>query len=307
MRNWYQTYKYSMALEPGAWRNEETPARLQEDQNVKWTPYGKVVQKHNIDDLQEKYDGIHLTDSILLASVYANYKSSKNDPPVIVSIYANTLTKQIDVDGERKKSEIQEYINYNKNSWTELLDDMDSLMEELQNDCDFDNNDTDSTDMRDILQSQETQSIPCSIVSDMETLTFQEQQNYIQRLIDGNISDTLIIKHVNQYRVKETINLNQIHQISTCDRFSTDMNHDFENMTRQELKNNGIKKINGQFVNENGEKILSIEDLNYDFLNLKTIYSNPQSQKESLTYHGTSLSRIKKAFPELNSYFSGKS
>jgi hypothetical protein len=305
----FNLYKVTKALDPRAWENELNPARLRQHQDIAWTPYGKVHQRQNQKELEEKYSGVHFAFTPELAALYAENKATKDDPPVLIEIYKQDLPMKADVDAEAdeslkyylidKKTELQNILNLN-------IEDKEKI-DLIFNDLEDDNMgwQTDGTDL-----IQEHQTIPPVAISNYLRENQDRILQIVQSLIAGNIPEDLKIAVIGQFRVMHPIISGRVKAIYLIPfvKIDEDMGKDPWEMSDEEIEEEGWQKNDkGEIVDEDGRLIISAESIMYhSWLNMNKIYEDKQMNLPGMeiddsntVWHGTTLGRAKQAFPDL--------
>lgn len=313
--NWY---KIAMALDPNAWEYEENPARLTEDKDYVVVPAGgrkyKVPQKPQ--NLENKYKGVHFTDAKELAAIYACYKSSLQDPPVLIELDPVDFQKEPDIDAALDQR-LTFYLEEKKKEWNAILESsatneekFDAIIEDLDGDnMDWGNSD-DISDVGDVVIEGNQSTPPILLETYFRKFTPEQALQQVQEILNGNIPSQLMIEAINQYRIMQPVGgqrVKAIYQIPLMD-FSIEVNESsylYDGMEDEELEEKGYKKVGDDVYTEEGKLVPRYEDLGYsDWISMKPLYVNnqmsfPQFSSEESTWHGTSLSRAKRAFPDL--------
>lgn len=307
-------YKKSMALDPDAWQYEENPARLQKDLDEVKLPWGtKIKQPQNITDIKNKYRGVHLTNSDNIAAIYANGKATKDDPPVLIEIDPIELKRHLDVDAQVDYA-LEGYIDGRKREWVELLQDNDpeviseTFRDNLDSDSSYWESSGDIQDMDDIIAEQDRPIPPQVIANYIGDKNDVQTVQILRDLVSGKIPPELHMSIVNQFRVLNPITLDRIKGIYQIPfvNMSEEYNRDYlDDLSPEELEKKGITKGEDEYYDKEGRMLLSYEDIDYNgWLSFTPIYQNQQTYFEGMSseesvWHGTTLSRVKMAFPEL--------
>jgi len=307
-------YKKALALDPNAWKHEQNPARLQKDLDRVKLPWGTTVfQPQDEFDLENKYKGVHLTNSDEIAAMYANGKATRDDPPVIVEIDPIELTKQLDVDAQHDYA-LDGYIDGRKSDWKKLLEENDpeviaeTFRENLDTDLNFaDWGSGEIEDTSDIIMNKERPCPPSLIMDYIGDKSDDQVVQIVRDLVSGNIPHEMQIASVNQFRVLDRIQLDRVKGIYQVPfvNLSKEGNFDYwDDLSEEQLAEEGIVKSGDEYLDEEGRQILSYDDMNYGWISYSPIYENKQAYFEGMSsqesvWHGTTLSRVKMAFPEL--------
>jgi len=319
--NWY---KKAMALDPEAYKTEPSPARLQQHQDISYgfNPYtGKTISIPQIQDqnqIDAMYSGVHFAFTPEHAALYACGKATKDDPPVIIEIEPKGLRQQPDVDAMLDQS-LTYYIDEKRSDWSSMLqsgEDIETIADNLHEDIDDDVQnwtiEGDINDTADDIVMQQQIPIPPYVIRELIVKKSPQRiVNIIGQLVDGSISNKLLIKIVGQMRVNNSIDSSRvkaIYQVPWID-LSAQATDDIYSMDEEQLEDfleeKGWHMENEDVINENGQIVPSYESLLYNqWLSLTPLYTNKQmyfkgyTSKDSV-WHGTTLSRAKNAYPDL--------
>ena len=306
-------YKTAMALDPDAYANEENPSRLGKDHPVQWSPYGMVQNKVNPEIIHQNYQGVHFTDEEEIAAVYACVKATKDDPPVLIEVYSTGMDKQLDIDAIVNR-DLDEFIDNKRLEWQTIINsDIDDeeksskITEDLENIM-MDNDSGDNiNDANDFVANKTKGVAPWVIANILKDKNDQQIVAYINDLISRNIPKELLIAMVNQFRIMTPVGssvVKGIYQIPLVD-FDIDPHEVDENMSDEDLEEKGWHKDGDDIKTEEDKLVVGFESLENGWWLKKTpLYVNnqmrlPLNEEESTTWHGTSLSRAKQAYPEL--------
>ena len=303
---WYDIYKSAFALDPDAWSYDAVPHRFQSDHDVVWTPYGGIRQKQNEDQLKNKYAGVHFTFSPEIAAVYASGKASKEDPPVIVEVNVDGMQHLPDADA-MNEYEVDTYINEKLGIWEEFLQRLDDgkidestcsdeILNNVREDEDFFEYGQEGEaydDISDIIVRNQKLSGQRIVQDYLEMLTEDQIVNTIRAIIGGQIPDQLTINAVNQFRVIESVQADRIIAIYKIPWIN------FSEIRSQHEDDEDFTVQDEVMYDIDGRIVLDYEDLDYNWLELTPIYQNNKMATDSPAFHGTSLFRVKLAFPEL--------
>lgn len=309
--SWYSKTKQAMALDPNLWRTDPDPHRLPEHRDVQRTPYGNFRQPQEIEKLEFWYSGVHFTDSLELAAAYAQGKSSQEDPPVVIEVYRDTLTPIPDVDAVNFSDSV--HVALSEGEFSEILDneELDSgekfsqILNKLQKNLEYSDGNNEDEDPADFVAGEARDTAESAVMSYLQNISDYDQAiNEFRAMLNGHIPDKILISMANQFRVMTAIESDQVHAIHQIPRVNLD---DFKNlyqleeMDEEELEDEGVTKIGKDFFDDDGRLLLDYEFLEYGSWVKKTpLYQDKKQTSESdLTYHGTSLSRAKSAYPEL--------
>jgi len=307
--NWYRK---SMALEPGTYKTDPNPHRQQRHQEKLKTPMGLIYQKQNPDQIDSDYGGVHLTDSIEMAGVYANNKSTIDDPPVIIELYKEGLQGIPDIDAKSESVTFSDFMMENKVTFESVVNDdtltsqekVEDIVEMLEQCIDF----SDGSEVEDPVDSISAQSVNTTeraLLYYLQSFSDPDQSLLaLHSLINGEIPDKILIFLVNQFRVMSPIGSEKVHSIYKMERVNLEEFRDWEHlnmMDEEELEDAGITKVGDQFLDDEGRHFVGYEDTDYGhWLVTELIYQDPtQNVSSDYTYHGTTLSRAKSAYPEL--------
>lgn len=300
----------SKALDPGMWRNDSSPHRLPEHHDVIRTPYGKIRQEQEIEALEFNYAGVHLTDSFELAAVYANGKASRDDPPVVIAIDRSALSPVPDIDAKNYASEVCDVLGQRSGEFNEILSDkeIDSslkvklIVDSLEEDRDYE---SDYSDEPDELIARKARGTVENVAAEyLKGISDSDKcLEEFRSLLNCNIPDVILINMANQFRVMKPIESDiviSIYQVALVNLNRFMSRYALSEMDDEELESDGITKIDDEFYDDDGRMYLDYEDIEYGYwTNKKLIYNSNKKNDTSLTYHGTSLSRAKLAFPEI--------
>jgi len=311
--NWYTKYKMAKALDPDAWSYEENPARLTRDRDSVPSPFGgRILQPQDQKKLEINYRGVHLTPSFNNAVIYANIKSTQEDPPVVIEIYGDDLKKELDVDAKFDYA-LDTYLDDKRKEWSELLkkeEDPSTIVEEIKEGI-YRDKEGWEINSEDFLEQivEEERPIPPSVVEDYLNGFLSDKYiiEEIKKIISGKIPNELRITSVQQFRVMKPIVDERVKAIYQVDRINFDQSYNIESleeMDDEELQEEGIIRIaDGKYTDEDGRKLLDYEDIYYsNWANQRPLYIDKQqrfSETSETVYHGTSLSRARSAFPIL--------
>ena len=312
--NWYKILK-AMPLDPNAWKNDPDPHRLSKDQDYVVSPYGGVIrQKQDINKLEKIYKGNHLTFSPIVAAIYANNKASKNDPPVIIEVDVSNLEKSADADASIDYS-LDIYLSDKIKDWSEILEKLDeneinidefddAIKKTFENDIDY--MDESEEDLIDFIY-QQNKPLPNDIVEDeISSLDGYDLEKFIRKIVNEGIPEEWAIKSINQFKVMNEIDLDRlkgIYKVPFVD-FNKRFKGNIDSLDEEELEYYDyevVKDKNGDdlLINSEGRMVLDDEMLAYDgWFEMSPIYLNDKIEGES-AWHGTSLERVKKAFPNI--------
>lgn len=302
--NWY---KKSRALEPGAWRGDPDPHRLPRHQDFAKLPWGSIRQRQDPNVIEKYYHGIHLTDSLELAAIYANGKSNQEDPPVVIELYKRGLKELPDADAMETANDVRDVIQYSELKNILLSESsVEEKEEQIQNlfDDPYFEEQNDTMDLSDIITQKERGSIVIVLRDYLQSFSGEELIRIAQDLLNGNIPSKILISIVNQFRVIKPIGDKKVHAIYQTNRVNLeeDFNRDqYEDMTDEELAEENITRKGDEYFDDDGRLLISIESAEYGWwIEKKIIYQDSRPSKDTeYTYHGTSLSRAKNAFPKL--------
>jgi hypothetical protein len=298
-------YKEARALDPGMWQQDTAPHRRMEDHPTAWTPYGHVVQNQDQNRLLELYFGVHLTDSIEYAAVYANSKSSNNDPPVIIEIDEEGLEQLPDVDVAANTA-FEDYVSNSSEEWRRVLNSeisvdekAETLVSSIFDDAQFweDDGSGYGSDVAEYVRAMH-EGIPPSILSDvLSGKTSEQVVGIISDFFNNGIPLSYSIAVVRQFRVNTEVGSDRVVAIYQIDRFSDD----FKDYNDEDADFDEEDEEDSDFEPEtdNSPPKISREDLDYSWPELKEIYHSSVPHSGSVVYHGTSYARAKQAFPDL--------
>lgn len=309
--NWY---KKALALDPQAYKTEQSPARLQQHMDSVKTPFGTILQPQKEEELDAYYRGVHFAFTPEHAAMYACGKATAEDPPVVIEVDASGLKQEADADAMLAKDVIY-YLEEKQTTWNQILqsgEDKETIAEEIYQDVDNDNQgwerDSDARDVNADVMLQKNMAIPPSIILDMIQGKMADQIiSFIDGLLSGDIPEEMLIKAVGQMRVNKKIDstrVRAIYQVPWID-FSTSIETGLYDVDEEYLEEKGWHKDGDEVKNENGQIIPDYESLEYDqWLTLTPLYKNNQMSFEEFygetsVWHGTTLSRAKIAYPEL--------
>lgn len=310
----------AMPLDPGAYAKEPKPHRLMRHLNVAPTPYGAIHQKQDADELEELYYGVHATQSPELASVYANNRGTKDDPPVIIE-FATTKQWQPDVDAARHyidhihdkvlemeglKEAILEFERTNNVDWEYIND----VLEEIQNDKEWPDEVEGDENWKDLDTKLQRSSNRGTLSSLAEFfMTFYREDDERQQTFDhhipryllgfyewylvplvtgeGTMDSRITAWFLNQMRFMEPIEEDEILAIYSVERYNPEVveYNDYDEETEPAEED------------EEGRRIVTIDDMDYWTPSRKLIWKSPNKEKKNVPvyYHGTSLSRAQMA------------
>lgn len=299
----YTLNKIVAPLDPNAWENEPNPARWRQHMDNVPTPYGTIHQKQNPKEIENMYHGVHLTSNENLAALYALNKSSEEDPPVIVEIDPIWHNKKKDVDANIEYNKITAYIDGIKDGLLKILkgggrliNQKEKILDFLDNQASFYTMENEGTTVVDIIQHAEEAYPPMVIYNHLKDLSPQRFIKEVNLLLKGKLSDDLLIKSVQQYRISEGVPSERVKAIYKLQYIDPNMD------------------VNEQYYDEDEEDEEDEEEDRYmpdydDIYNgswstRETLYKNNQQYLEGFSsdesvWHGTSLSRAKQAFPDL--------
>lgn len=312
--SWYRKHIESMALEPGAWQGDANPHRLQRHHEVVSAPWGKVKQRVDPQELQSVYTGVHLTNSFELAAAYANSKSnSDQDPPVVIELYDEDFDKLPDADANEIRLDIQNIMGEKRSEFGLIIsgkssdeEKVEHIIQDLTTDIEMSEFRGDSSDPSDIIFEKERPLAERAIILYLEKMSdYKQVIMAIQSMIDGNIPDEVLISAANQYRVMYPIGHEKVHAIYSIVRTNLEDYtniYQLEQLSDEDLEEEGITKSGNEFFDSRGRKLVDIESVeNGWWIEKSLLYQDPHapSRTDNFTYHGTSLSRAKQAYPNL--------
>lgn len=308
--NWYRK---SMSLDPNAYSTEENPSRLGKDQPAQWTPYGVVHNKVNPETIYQNYQGVHFTDEDELAAVYACMKATIEDPPVLIEIYSNGMDKQLDVDAMVNR-DLDFFIDNKRLEWQTIINsDMEDeeksekIMEDLDNAAMYGDTENEINDATDYIDYKTKGVAPSVILNMLQNKDAQQIVAYINGLVSRNIPKELLIAMVSQFRIMTPVGssvVKAIYQIPLVD-FSVDPNEVKGDMSDEDLEEQGWHRDGDEIKTEEDKVVVGFDSLENGWWLKKTpLYVNkqlrlPLNEEENTTWHGTSLSRARQAYPEL--------
>lgn len=286
-------YSKAMALDPNAWETDPNPHRIRDDSPVVWTPYGRIHQKVDTSEIASKYTGVHFTDSIEYAAVYANNKSSKDDPPVIIKIDPTGFERLPDVDATADTS-LDDYIHEMwQSTWADIIhsktsveEKADEIISSIQSDVEFGREYGDVIDnVVDYVQETFKNLAPQVILNTFDNRTDEEIIKMIINWVKNGSPPELRIAITRQFRVMNRIESNRVVAIYQIERFSEDLSQ---------------MSLEGDEYDDEGRRVLDYETFDYGWPDLKTIYKNPNPPSgHDPVFHGTSYKRAKQAFQDL--------
>ena len=305
-----------MSLDPNAWEYEQNPARLQKDLDRVKMPWGTTIpQPQDPTDLENKYKGVHLTNSDEIAAMYANGKATRDDPPVIVEIDPIELKKQLDVDASFDYA-LDGYIGGRKSDWQKLLQEEDpeviseTFRENLDSDLNFADWGDEIQDPADIIMNKERACPPSLILDYIGDKNDEQTVQILRDIVSDNIPIEMHMSSVNQFKVLDPIHLDRIKGIYQVPFVNLSKEGDLEyldTLTAEQLAEEGVTKVGDEYLDEEGRQMLGYDEMNYGWISYTPLYENKQAYFEGMSsqesvWHGTTLSRVRQAFPEL---FSG--
>ena len=313
--NWYNLSKKS-ALEPDAWQWHENTHRLLRDMPTVKTPFGTIPQKVKPQqDLAQDYQGVHATQDIQLAAVYANSLATPEDPPVIIEI-TNTQAWENDIDAINDALDsgiifddwfghldydIQDAI---KNRGRRDIEDVVSdIMDDIANIdlTGYDDDDWDgSQGVSDVISSNAKRKWPSSFMEywqhyygDKAVLAFYHY--FLEPILEGSNEVDTRYKGwmVNQMRFMNPVPEEQISAIYTFQPFEDEINDDWKEDSDEENEEE-----------DNYKQKLTYEDLDYGGISPTKVWQNTTTshlfpEAFDTYYHGTSLSRAMVSLPGL--------
>jgi len=309
--NWYKKAQ----LDPNAWEFHDNTHRLREDLPFVTVPYGgpgtmaRMPQERKPrEQLEERYYGVHVSQSPEVAAIYANGISNKQDPPIILEI---TTSKGWENDIDAQKSfaltfveELSDptltFLDYNipqkikeeglsKDTILDIMIDISNL--------DYYDEDDSSGDfsISDIILRNKKRQAYSSIVDYFENYYGDKQEEmFYKKFIlpifykQGELDDRLRGWIINQMRIMDVIPQEEITAIYTFEPYSEKINMHGEEPD----------------ADEEGRIIYNYEDLDYGAPKMIEIWrnKNPQliPQVFDTFYHGTNLNRAKQAYPQMS-------
>ena len=312
--NWYRK-SIIAALEPGAWKEEESPARLVKDLPAVTMPWGgKVFQPQDLTQLQSKYEGVHLTPSAEIAFIYANTKASEDDPPVIIEIDPTELEKELDVDATVDFL-VSGYIDGMKNEWGEIIEQNENyedaaseLLESIDRSADMMETYEGTYDVSDIISAEAMRYVPSVLNDYLMGKDDNEVVAIMGSIVQGNIPKEVYINTLQQFRVMHPIisdRVRGIYQVPWANLGTSSNIGNIYEMDDEQLKEEGYERSGDNIYDKEGRLIIDYEDVMYGhYLKLTPLYVNKQAyfkgmEGEESVWHGTTFKRAQQAFPDL--------
>jgi len=339
MPNWLQ--KISMPLDPGAWSYEESPHRLQQHQPFVIMPgFGtggytyKIPQPQDPTKLEKDYYGVHVTQNFNLASIYANNRATKDDPPVVIELatdkqwepdvdaiktlditnYADEKIKEI----EGLEEQIQKFQASGQVDW-EYITEVFSEVEDMQDIDDYygwENEELLTETVSEEL-AKNVKKIAPNIVADFflsfygtadsKQLKFEFYipeylrafyYYYLVPLFYGGAHDNRLDAYfIDQMRFMEAIEDEEIIAVYQTEWWKDEIYDPYRGFQEEEPE--------PEEQDEEGRTLLDLEEVMYFSPSSKAIWESPYTEQIKRNpqvqtyYHGTSLSRAKKALPNL--------
>jgi hypothetical protein len=149
---------------------------------------------------------------------------------------------------------------------------------------------------------------PVIIKDEIEGLNGLQAVELIRRVSNGDIPGNWYIEATNQFRVMESVGserVKAIYKIPLVD-FGSIYSGDIYAISDEDLEDNNYSKDSeGNVINEEGKMVLDHEMTETgNWMSMEVLYENKQLalqgfSSEQSSWHGTTLSRAKMAFPEL--------
>jgi hypothetical protein len=297
--NWFK--RISMGLDPNAWDMHGTQHRLVNDLPIVDTPFGIIPQKtRSLEDLEKDYKGVHTTQSIQMAAIYANDIATPQDPPVILEI---TTPQQWfpDIDVSHHFLNYSDWLGYLPYNVKEKLEE-EGVKEEVIEDImdDFERIDLEPEepdiydDAGDIIFRQNQRKFPSAVIEYYDSQyedrsvwafynTFILPLVYNQGYMDANLDAWLI----NQMRFMNEIPDEQVVAIYTFPIFSSEISHEESE------------------IDERGRPKWDYEELTYGIPEMREVWRRPKQyllfpEAFDIFYHGTTRNRALQALPSLS-------
>ncbi len=310
--NWYKKTQ----LDPEAWDIHDDIHRLREDLPFVTVPYGGPGARARIpqerkprEQLEERYYGVHVSQSPEIAAIYANGISSKENPPIVFEI---TTSKgwENDIDAQKSfaltfleelASETLNYLDYDVSQKIKEEGLSESTIQDIMVDISnidyYDEGDTSGDfSVSDIILRNQQRISFSSIIDYFENHygNNQEKMFYKKFILpvfyhQGGIDDKLRGWVVNQMRIMNAIPQEEITAIYTFKPFSEEINTDWEDKRE---------------VDEKGKVMYDYEDIDYGVPKMIKIWENKNPKLIPKVfdayYHGTNLDRAKQAYPQMS-------
>jgi len=227
-------------------------------------------------------------------------------------LYKEGLQGIPDIDAKSESVTFSDFMMENKVAFESVVNDdtltsqekVEDIVEMLEQCIDF----SDGSEVEDPVDSISAQSVNTTeraLLYYLQSFSDPDQSLLaLHSLINGEIPDKILIFLVNQFRVMSPIGSEKVHSIYKMERVNLEEFRDWEHlnmMDEEELEDAGITKVGDQFLDDEGRHFVGYEDTDYGhWLVTELIYQDPtQNVSSDYTYHGTTLSRAKSAYPEL--------
>lgn len=304
--------KTASPLSPDSWQMHENTHRLPSDHHSITTPYGRFHQQSRPQDqLKNDYEGVHTTQDLQLAAVYANSAASADeDIPVIIQI---TTSKgwENDIDANNAMGaefygiidSLQDLNIQQRMKGKFNLENVIELMEEIQN-IDYFTEGEASDDPDELIAREARNNHPRVVVDffdyyygDKAPIAFYNKfvlPVYFKR---GQIDNRIGAFLMSQMRFMQEIQDEEITAIYTFQKYdSNNLKSDFMDDEDEEQEDND---------EEETPKLrqLSYENIINGWLDINKVWEKPHSplipEVYDTYYHGTTLNRAKQALPEM--------
>jgi hypothetical protein len=313
-----------MPLDPNAYLYEPKPHRLTQHLEAVPSPWAAlhgvekmIPQRQNPEEIAQLYTGVHATQDINLAAIYANNRGSADDPPVVIE-FATSQQWEPDVDVtspnfnidhiHEKVMEIpglaervKEFEQTGNVDWEYIQD----VFDEVESDDEWPDLYNEGTDdiNEQIMQSAQRGTL-ASLAEFFKTYYAEDENQqafdfhvprYLQGFYewyllplfsDGTMDARIDAWFLNQMRFMEPIEENEIVAIYKVRRYNPEI---WDPETRED---------NHKETDDEGRDLISQDDFGYWQPSLKIIWESPDAvilRKHHTYYHGTSLSRARQA------------
>ena len=307
--NWWKKswFYHTAALEPGAWDMHETTHRLTRDQPNVTMPWGggfKIKQTVRPQgELEQDYYGVHVSQDLSLAAVYANNISSRENMPIVFEISTfQSWDTDIDanVEGYNPLDELEEHLGYDVAE--KLREEGESAVSEIMSDIQnieiYDDGDGDPyANLSDHISEQAKNRHPSVIVNYFEsTYPDDSEVAFLEKFLkpvflgEGELDNKFQAFVINQMRFMEPVYKQGIAGIYTFEPFYL-----------------GEAEFDGPEYTEEGKRQYLYDDVSYGSVpDVKQIWQNPQLELFKIFktyYHGTNISRARQSMPEFESSY----
>lgn len=312
----------AMPLDPNAYATEPTPHRLLTHMDSAPSPWGgvRIPQPQDPKEIEQLYAGVHASQSIALAAVYANNRATPDDPGVVIE-FATGKQWEPDVDA------MNHYIDYIHEKVEEIdglreaitkfeeIGDIDwqyveEVFDEIESDDEWPELEREwSEDVNDHLQWQSERGTLSSLADFFKTYYKDDESQrkfdfeppryikgfyewYLVPLFTGGQMDARIDGWFkNQMRFMESIGEEEILAIYKVERYNPELYDPWD-------ADSGAEEY--RETDDEGRQLIPKDEVDYWEPSLSTLWEAPNAQTVRaknipVYYHGTSLSRAKQA------------